>query len=266
MINNAQLLAREGHSFSGEYIIRNLNSQVSQINRPYTIFEIQPNLLPVKVIAWKDTCKGHQNIFHGKKIGIEGYWHSFNGKLQVKCTSVSDLNNDRQEIAKAKIRLRALLIWQKDSSLKEFVKRVFNDKSIIDDFSIAPASLNHHHAFPGGLLVHSVDTAWKVFNNQQIESYTRQIGTVVALLHDIGKIKALSSDMTRTDLGMFVDHENLSLEILAPHLSWLENIDTELAIAIRYLLTWKKKSYDPIPKLDVYEIIRAADRVSAGSG
>ena len=265
MTNNLKLLVKEGDSFSGEYVARNLNSQVSQINRPYTMFDIQPNLLPVKVIAWKDTCEGHRKIFHGQRIGIKGYWQSFNGKLQVKCTSISDLNNNSHQIAKAKTRLRALLTWQECSILKEFASRIFFDKNIINDFSIAPASLNHHHAFSGGLLVHSVDTAWQVFSSQHIGPKTKQIGVIVALLHDIGKIKTLSSDMTRTDIGMLVDHEKLSLEILATHLNWLDNVDAELGIAMRYLLTWKKKSYDPIPKLDVYEVIKMADRISAGS-
>jgi len=229
------------------------------------LFSITPDLLPIKAIAWEDSCHTPQNIFHGKNIGIEGQWHLFNGHWQVKCASIIELNEEDQKIKQAKVRLRTLLSWLPDSVLRQFIFRVFNDKNICNDFSTAPASLNHHHAYSGGLLVHSVDVAWQVFNNQQIPSSQRYVGTILALLHDIGKIRTLSSDMTRTLLGTFVDHEKLSFEILAQHLNWLDGIDSELGIAIRYLFTWEKKNYDPVPKLDVYDIIKMADRISASS-
>lgn len=264
-MNTALQNIKSGDSFSEEVIARNPNRHLSQISKPYLLFEIRPNLIPIKAIAWTNSCNGLHKVFHGQNIGIEGQWQLFNGVLQVRCTSIIDLNSEAKKIAKAKVRLRAMLSWLPESTLRKFVMNVFHDENIIHDFSTAPASLNHHHAYSGGLLVHSVDTAWQVFNNHQITPTTRYVGTIIALLHDIGKIRTLSSNMTRTNLGHFVDHEKLSLEILAPHLHWLDGVDSELAIAIRYLFTWEKKSYDPIPKLDVFDIIKMADRISSSS-
>ncbi len=252
-------------SAGDKYIVRNPNNHISQVSKPYLLFDIRPNLLPVKAIAKKDSCSGLHKVFHGQNVGIEGYWQMFSGSLQVRCSSIVELNRETQKISQAKVRLRAMLSWLPNNNLREFVMKVFHDENIIHDFSSAPASLNHHHAYSGGLLVHSVDTAWQVFNNHQIASNVRHLGTVLGLLHDIGKIRTLSSDMTRTNLGKFVDHEKLSLEILAKQLHWLDGVDSELAIAIRYLFTWEKKSYDPIPKLDVYDIIKTADRISSSS-
>jgi hypothetical protein len=71
--------------------------------------------------------------------------------------------------------------------------------------------------------------------------------------------------MKRSQLGVLVDHEQLTLEILSPHLKWLESQDASLSIALRNLLCWKPKGFDRIPKFEVYEVIQMADRVSAGS-
>lgn len=264
MNNNQLLQVSEGDQFSGEFVAKNPDRRLSQANKPYLLFDIQPNQLPITAVAWKDSCKGLRNVFHGKSIGITGRWHVFNGQWQVKCSSIIDLNSEDQKISQAKTRLRAILSWIPESSLRQFVLRIFNDPSIFEKFISVPGSINHHHAYNGGLLVHSVETSWQVFNNQQIPQKERYLGAVIALLHDVGKIWTYSGK-TRTELGLYVNHELLSLEVLAPHLKWLDSIDSQLSSAIRYSLTWKKKSYDSIPKLDLIEIVRAADRVSAGS-
>ena len=264
-MNNTQLQLSVGDKFSGEFIAKNLDKKISQIKKSYLIFDIQPNQLPITAIAWKDSCSGLQNVSHGKEIGIIGQWHLFNGLWQVKCSSIINLNRDTKKVTQAKVRLRVILSWLPNSPLRQFILSVFNDNNIFERFITVPGSINHHHAYAGGLLVHSAETAWQVFNNQQIQPNERYFGAVIALLHDIGKIKTYSSRRTRTELGTHINHEQLSLEILAPHLNWLDDIDAQLAIAIRYALTWKKESYDPIPKLDVIEIVKMSDRVSAGS-
>lgn len=265
MNNKRQLDVRNGDNFSGEFIVQNPNQNISQVNRSYLVFDIKPRNLPIKVIAWGDSCMGYQKVFHGQKVRIEGQWHKFNGSLQIKCSNILDLNDEVKKISNANARIRTLIDWLPNDTLKQFIVRVFQDPQIIEDFITVPASLNHHHSYIGGLLVHSVDVAWQIFSNSQINPETKHLGIVVGLLHDIGKIRTLSSSMKRTKLGEFVDHEKLSLEILANHLSWLDKVDNELAISIRYLLIWEKKNYDPIPKLDAFELIKTADRISAGS-
>ena len=255
-----------GHKLSGEYTIKNPKLCTTTNNQPYFIFDIKVNLVPVKVIAWKESWGNITKIWHGQNIFINGIWQQFNGLWQVKCQSIKYSNQQDQEIAKAKIRLRALLSWLPDETLKNFVVRVFNDPMLAKDFTEAPASLNHHHAFIGGLLVHSVDVAWQVFNQQRVADQERYVGMVASLFHDLGKIRTLSSSMSRSRLGTLIDHEQLTLEILAPHLQWLDTQDPGLSMTIRYLLSWKPKSFDPIPKFEVYEVIKMADRVSAGSG
>jgi len=63
--------------------------------------------------------------------------------------------------------------------------------------------------------------------------------------------------------GQRVDHDDLILEVLAPHLHWLDHQNPQTAIALRHLLTWKMRRSDPFPGLAALELIRAADRISA---
>lgn len=254
-----------GQRIAGEFTVKNPNYRITKNRNPYLIFDIKSDLLPAKAIVWKGLYNDRNRLWHGQNVYLEGQWEQFNGLWQIKCSSIKDTDDHQQQIALAKIRVRMHLAWMPNEILKKFILRVLNDRSIAKNFSEAPASLNHHHAFPGGLLVHSVDVSWQVFNHHKIPVQERYLGIVAALLHDLGKIRTLSADMRRTQLGVLVDHEQLTLEVLSPHLSWLDKKDPRLSSALRYLLSWKPRGFDRIPKFEVYEVIRMADRVSAGS-
>jgi 3'-5' exoribonuclease len=266
MITRQQNEVLIGQRLSGEFTIKNPSYRVTRKNSSYLIFDLKTDLSPVKAIAWEESCNGMNKLWHGQNIQLEGLWEQFNGLWQVKCLSIKYTNKQAQEIAQAKIRLRALFAWLPDRLLKKFVIQILNDEGIAKDFSESPASLNHHHAFFGGLLVHSVDVAWQVFNQHRIPDQERYLGVVAGLFHDLGKIKTLSPDMKRSQLGVLVDHEQLTLEVLSPHLRWLDSQDPKLSVALRNLLCWKPRGFDRIPKFEVYEVIKMADRVSAGSG
>ena len=253
-------------SFSGEFTIKNPKLHKTQYNDQYHYFKIKVDLLPVNVVAWKKSCSGLSHLWHGQRVSIIGRWELFNGAWQVRCHSIHVEREYLREIKRARVLLRVIFSWLPDDNLKQFLIRVFNDAMIIDDFSTAPASRAHHHAFIGGLMVHSVDVAWRLFNQHHFSTRERYLGVVAGLLHDLGKIKTLTKGMTRTRVGSVIDHELLTLEILAPHLRWLDEYDLEMAISLRSLLTWKPQKYDPIPTLDIYEAVKSADRISSANG
>ena len=259
-----QIVIATGQAISGKFTLQNLKHKVSQKNKPYICFDIQTDLLPVRAIAWNESCDGDfNNLHHGQAVEIDGTWKPFCGSMQVHCQSIHTPSNHSQEIDKAKQLIRKIFDDLSDPILKTFVSRVMNDQSIIDDYITVPASLNHHHSYQGGLFVHSVDVAFQLSIQKQINERVRQIGVVAGLFHDLGKIKTMTADMTRTELGKLVRHEDLTLEILAPHLRWLEQIDTQLSTYLRYVLAWNKKTYGSIPALDICDAVLAFDRLSA---
>lgn len=149
-------------------------------------------------------------------------------------------------------------------ALKAFLNQLLSEPAIAGPFVAIPASRQHHHAYPGGLLAHSVDCArlagQMLTDRPQAET---ELAWVAALLHDIGKIRTLAGDGRRTPLGFTVDHDALTLEILAPGLSGLEQAWPEGAIALRTLLQGRANWRGQAPRYPVCEAVRAADRLSA---
>jgi len=147
-------------------------------------------------------------------------------------------------------------------ALAEFVASVLGDDSIAFPFVAAPASLNHHHNHPGGLLEHSLECLQMVARHREFAKVNFELGLVAALFHDIGKTLTMTAEMTRTSLGQSMDHEKLTLELLATHLRRLDWDWPAGASELRYLLTWKLRQ--KVPRYDMADLVACCDRVSSG--
>ncbi|MBN1142270.1 MAG: HD domain-containing protein [Deltaproteobacteria bacterium] len=153
------------------------------------------------------------------------------------------------------------------SWLRRFVMEVLSEDALAFPFIGCPASLRHHHNYPGGLLQHSLECARIMERYVEFPPGEREIGMVGALFHDIGKIRTMTPGMKKTSLGAALDHDKLTLEVLAPYLARVDAVSPEGAAELRYVMTWRPGRQDPgIPKTPLANAVLAADRVSAGVG
>lgn len=148
--------------------------------------------------------------------------------------------------------------------LSKFIRSVFSDPSISHPFAQAAASWKSHHNHPGGLLQHSVEVAdlsaqMMLSSAVSIENEMYELGIIAALLHDLGKIHHLHQPYTRS----LLDHQALTLEKLAPHLSILDDEWPDGGTALRHLLTGYESRFRTT--MTLLSIIKAADRISAQS-
>lgn len=160
--------------------------------------------------------------------------------------------------------LEALLGHLKNTALRQFLSDVLSDDGIAFPFVSCPASLGYHHNYPGGLLRHSIECAQMIERYQEFAPEKKELGMVAALFHDIGKTLTMTPQMGLTSLGRAMDHDKLTLEILAPYLHSLDQGWPEGAAELRYLLTWRPGFKDKgFPKTPLANAVLAADRVSA---
>ncbi len=214
----------------------------------------------LKAYAWEQACRGYHVPRRGERLYAAGRIRWRAGRYELVCQELK-VEDAAQRIRWARAHLRAI-VGALPPVLLDLVRRIFTDPAIGPAFLIAPASLNHHHAFSGGLLVHSAEVAGAVFRWTAGES-VQGLATVAALLHDIGKVRTLAGNMTRTPLGRQVRHEALTLEVVAAHLAWFDGAWPEGAILLRHLLTAEVRRDCPSPALAALELVHAADRISA---
>ncbi|MBW8190286.1 TraI domain-containing protein [Neiella marina] len=131
---------------------------------------------------------------------------------------------------------------------------------------ICPASVSHHHAYPGGLFEHSVEVAEKLAQlvpNQSLES--KDLAIVLGLIHDIGKVKTIKPNHQHGSLGTRVQHDALTLEVCSAGLSYLDAHLPQIAIEIRHCLTCStlNSRYGFKPQSALALALQIADRESA---
>jgi 3'-5' exoribonuclease len=212
--------------------------------------------------AFADSCRGYRTPRAGEALRLKGRLRQRHGKPEIRCLCLAPQAPDAAQ-RQARIYARAMLSWIGDNPLGTLLRDVFRDPTVGPAFSRCPASIAHHHAYPGGLLVHSVEVAWRLFR-EPVATGDKPLLLAAALLHDVGKVRCYTPDGRRTRLGMEVHHDALTLEILAPYLGGLDRQWPAGAARLRRLLTWHPTRTQPTPPDRLTALLREADRLSAG--
>lgn len=136
--------------------------------------------------------------------------------------------------------------------------------SIYPGYFTSPAALEAHHAFAGGLAVHSLEVAQiaaALPRARLSNSIGRDLLLAAALTHDLGKIGMYKQrQYVNFDLG----HEARTLMLVTPLVDWLrETEDPSVSQLYAYLLSPDAKcEYAKCPEAAA---LRMADRISATS-
>ena len=160
-------------------------------------------------------------------------------------------------------RLDGLFHSLKSNALRRFLGGVLADPNLKVPFVTCRASRSHHHAVPGGLLLHSVETALRARAwSDSLSPELAELVQVAALVHDIGKIRTVGGGKRRPELGRWVRHDDLTLEMIAPQMAGLEASWPEGAALLRHSLTW----YRPVQpsgyaRFIGADILRACDGI-----
>ena len=141
--------------------------------------------------------------------------------------------------------------------LREFLVETLMNPVISLGYCSGQGSLLFHHNWAGGLLEHSVTLAMSFCTSSDHYSFDeRDLGIVVALMHDIGKA-VTTLGQSRTNVGRYQPHDMCALEVLAQPLARLDRINPEASNHIRSF--FKPKGWFPKNESPVISSIRTLD-------
>ena len=110
-------------------------------------------------------------------------------------------------------RLQNLIKTVRNPGLRALLETIFSGE-IYDKFIMNPAGMRMHHAYIGGLLQHSVDVAGiAIALAEQIGNVDKDLVVTGALLHDVGKLREISSQIgfPYTNEGRLLGHIAMSV-------------------------------------------------------
>lgn len=154
-------------------------------------------------------------------------------------------------------------------SLRSFLTSLLLDSAIGIPFIRSRASVNNHHNYPGGLLVHSVQMARMIEAMASVLGLTYEeqlIAQIGALLHDLGKIQTVGQKSPRPLSPRLFRHESQTLILVAKHLNELQQHAPHEAMLLMHLLGRLASSKSSMDSQFIGEdLVRYADYLSAAN-
>lgn len=217
-------------------------------------------------------------------VVVAGMVRLFDGKAQLQIRQMRAVEASDVELASAllpvdrcpTIARRALsrlieLEKRLPEPLAGFLKRVLLDPAIGMPLLGCRGSVSHHHAVCGGLLVHCTELL-PVAEMISVATLPQDplagpMAQLAYLLHDLGKLRSVGEHERPVD-PLVLRHETMTVELLWPHLRWLDAQDHELALALRYIFEHLATPASARPKQAEYLVAEIAvflDHCSAAS-
>lgn len=156
--------------------------------------------------------------------------------------------------------VKALVAGIASQPLRKMVTKAFLHADAILGYWRAPASLNDHHHFVGGLARHSLEVATMVASSPLLSRDDRDLGVAMALLHDYGKIWCYHDGKYTAEHKR--GHEVVGLEKLVGVLDGLRRESPDMGTKMHELLSGLCQRKDKRYPLAIGRVVHAFDQMS----
>lgn len=280
----AELMLYQGQSVAFQGYLVGMSKQLSQHNKAYYRLTLESDGRQCLCLVWpeQDFLFKHMALLDVSSrplLEVRGRVQSLNHAPMCRVVDIAvydatALGGSLGVVIPMRARdahreLRAYEQMLPIMPLRRFLTGVLNDPEIYPGFIRSRGSENSHHAFPGGLLVHSMQVA------RLVEVMGREFGMaddelhlsiVGGLLHDLGKVHTVGDANPRPMPPKLFRHEVRSIFLLAPHIAQLRSDWAWGAWVLEHLLDRMISSPDKRASLFLgQDLIQHADQASAAS-
>lgn len=214
-------------------------------------------------------------------VRVKGMAATYQGTLQVKMKTLEKVDDGRVDLSnflEASPRdpgemvkeLGAVASGIGNAYLRRLLQAFLADLEFMEAFKRAPAAKTLHHNTIGGLLEHVVELialCRDVANH--FPGVDRDLLSVGAFLHDIGKVRELSvrKSIEYTDEGRLLGHISLGYEMLTDKIRSIPGFPAEAAMLLKHIMLSHHGEYEfgspKRPKIQEAIVINYMDDLAA---
>lgn len=216
----------------------------------YIILKLADRSGTLTGMLWNADDDVFNTFQRGDFLRCVGRLQVFNGGLQmivsqlekVDSASLEPADFERFDASAAdamESQLRTVIAGLTDPLLRAVGLAFIDDEGFMTKLKKGAAAVNHHHAYPGGLLRHTID----LMELAQLIAprYPRVNGELVilgAFLHDLGKTEELSvgEETVYTDRGQLIGHIIIGVQMLADK---IREAEQQLGESFPEVLRWQ---------------------------
>ena len=211
---------KSGESIEEVFLVLKKEVRETREKKPYLNLQLGDKTGFLDARKWDTTPQLTNSFQQDSYIRIKGAVETFNGAMQIKIIELCPV--DAAKVQKAEFvpctdkdvsamlaELKAIIATIEDPHLLKLLQAFFNDEAFCKTFSAAPAAMQFHHAYLGGLLEHILSVAKLAISfAPHYPGLKRDLLIAGVIFHDIGKTRELSCERSiqYTDEGLLTGH------------------------------------------------------------
>lgn len=239
----------EGNSIQNMVLYCTNKTSATSVKGEYYALTLQDDSGSIPGRVWE--INSYIDQFESKDfIKVSGSVTSYKGALQINITNLdkvdpSEVNIDDfcpkapRPVEEMWTEFMAIVNSVQNEYLSKLLHAFFDNDKIVSRFKFNSAAKTVHHAYVGGLLDHSLSVAKICLTlAENYPSINRDLLITVAVIHDIGKIKEISSfpDNDYTDEGNLLGHIYMGAEMVDIQVRKIEGFPKVLANEVKHCI------------------------------
>jgi 3'-5' exoribonuclease len=242
-----------GEKIEDFYLVKSKRNKTTRTNKPFLDLDLADSSGQINAKVWDNADSLSELFSRGDVVKIKGTVEEYQNNRQLKINrlrpAVEKDEFDRDELIKSSSAdpeemvsyLAGLVESIQDNDLRALMDAFFKDRMFMKGFAESAGARNIHHAFLGGLLEHTVRvTRVAVFAADELyaEDVDRDLVVAGAILHDIGKIRELSSgaEVSYTTEGYLRGHVVLGSIMLHEKADAIKDFPEQRLLELEHIL------------------------------
>ena len=241
------------------YLVKHRQAAVTKNGKPYENVILQDKTGVIDAKIWDPNSAGIEDFDVFDYCMVGGSVTSFNGQLQLSIKRIRKVNEgeyipaDYLPVSSYNIddmyaELTGFIDSLKSEHLKTLCRAFFvDDKDFIKAFKNSSAAKSVHHGFVGGLLEHTLSVVKLCdFYTKRYKKLNRDLLLSAAMLHDIGKVKELSTfpENDYTDDGQLLGHIVMGCEMVGVKVKDIPGFPGKLEAELKHCILAHHGEYE----------------------
>ncbi len=250
---------RESDNVMDVYLVKYRQSAVTKNGKPYENVILQDKTGTIDGKIWDIGSAGIEDYEIFDYCFVGGNVTSFNGQLQLNIKRIKKAREGEYvpsdylpvssyDIDEMYSELTGYMESIKSPYLKKLCQSFFTDDAdFIKAFKNSSAAKSVHHGFVGGLLEHTLSVVKLCdFYTKRYPALNRDLLLSAAMLHDIGKVKELSSfpENDYTDDGQLLGHIVMGSEMVGVKIKDIPDFPKKLEAEIKHCILAHHGEYE----------------------
>ncbi len=249
---------RSGQTVNEVFVLSKTSIKDKQAGGSSAVLEFTDRSGSIEGIAWDNAVESVNMLSTGDFVFVVGNVNEYNERLQIVVSSIKHVSENETEpgdflpqtdedISQVFEEINNFRSKIQNKYLKQLLDNFFDDKELIEKFKRAPAAKRIHHAYLGGLLVHTRNVLKLADEMKRVyETLDLDLLITAGILHDIGKIYEYTyvRNLDFSTQGRLLGHIVIGYELVAERIKQIADFPGVLRFMLLHMIVSHHGEYE----------------------